>query len=341
MTRTRFCGVVRLVGPAVLIQLAVSCSGPGEASQRSATPRTEDRATIRLADCSRAAGLDVVQVGGGADADYIIESIGMGGAWLDYDNDGDPDLYLAQGATNDAPRDGPSDRLLRNDGDADGDGIPTFTDVTDEAGLGDRRWSFGVSTADYDNDGDTDIYLLNWGRNRLYRNNGDGTFTDVAEAAGVADPRWSTGAVWGDTDRDGDLDLYVANYIVFDFDRYPMRGESPDGNEPPCVWKNLEVYCGPRNLEPEHDAFFRNEGDPDGDGIPTFVEVSAHDGDVQVPAPEDFRDLFLAPRAGHQQHALLTLRQQQLVRGHAHFPLRDRIEIEIDPGSGAARHFER
>ncbi|MDX1389812.1 MAG: VCBS repeat-containing protein, partial [Acidobacteriota bacterium] len=192
MTSIRRGGAVRLAGATVLIHLAVSCTGPGEAAPSSTMPPTRDDATIVMSDCGESVGIDVVQVGGGPDVDYIIESIGMGGAWLDYDNDGDPDLYLAQGATNDAPRNGPPDRLLRNDGDPDGDGIPGFTDVTGETGLGDRRWSFGVATADYDNDGDADIYLLNWGRNRLYRNNGDGTFTDVAEAAGLADPRWST-----------------------------------------------------------------------------------------------------------------------------------------------------
>jgi hypothetical protein len=140
-----------------------------------------------------------------------------------------------------------------------------------------------VATADYDNDGDTDIYVLNWGPNRLFRNNGDGTFIDIAEAAGVADPRWGTGAVWGDTDRDGDLDLYIANYVVFDFERYPIRGENSTEGKP-CVWKNIEVYCGPRNLQAEHDAFYRNEGDPDGDGIPTFVEVTGEVGlNVDIP----------------------------------------------------------
>ena len=99
--------------------------------------------------------------------------------------------------------------------------------MTEQAGLGDRSFSFGVAVADYDGDADPDIYLLNWGENRLYRNNGDGTFTDVAASAGVADDGWGASGAWSDVDRDGDLDLYVVNYAVFDYDRYPARGEQP------------------------------------------------------------------------------------------------------------------
>ena len=224
-----------------------------------------------------APGLDVVQIGGGAAIDYIIESLGCGAAWLDYDGDGDPDLYLVQGAGPEDPRNGPPDRLLRNDGDPDGDGIPSFTDVTTQAGLGDRLWGVGVSVADHDNDGDPDLYVTNWGANRLYRNNGDGSFTDVAGPAGVADPGTSASSAWSDVDRDGDLDLYVTNYVEFDFDRYPARGEQP-GNAPPCMWRGVEVFCGPRNLVGAADRFYRNEGDPDGDGVPRFVEATREAG---------------------------------------------------------------
>jgi hypothetical protein len=199
-------------------------------------------------DIAAAAGLDAVQVGGGASIDYIIDSLGTGGAWLDYDNDGDPDLYLVQAATKDTPE-GPPDRLYRNDGDPDGDGVPQFIDVT----------------------------------NRLYRNNGDGTFTDVAGPAGVAGSRWSASAAWTDSDRDGDLDLYVVNYVEFSFERYPARGEQP-ANAKPCVWRGIEIFCGPRNLQPAPDRFYRNDGDPDGDGIPRFVDATAEAGLVPLEA---------------------------------------------------------
>ncbi len=232
---------------------------------------------VWFVDIAKEAGVDVTQLGGGAQGDYIVDTVGAGAAWLDYDGDLDPDLYLAQGAT-EAQRVGPPDRLLRNDGDLDGDGIPHFTDVTEQAGLGDREWSFGVATADYDNDGDTDIHLANWGADRLYRNDGDSTFTELGAAAGVADARWSVSAAWSDVDRDGDLDLYVTNYVEFEFERYPARGQAGRRGEPPCRWRDIEVFCGPRNLEASADAFFRNDGDADGDGVPSFVEATREAG---------------------------------------------------------------
>ncbi|HKQ60186.1 MAG TPA: CRTAC1 family protein, partial [Candidatus Polarisedimenticolaceae bacterium] len=229
----------------------------------------------RYVDVAKQAHLDVIQVGGGASVDYIIDSLGAGAAWLDYDGDGDPDLYLAEGATPEHPRSGPPDRLLRNDGDTDHDGVPDFSDVTARAGLGDTLWSFGVAAADYDNDGDTDLFVTNWGPDRLYRNNGNGTFTEIGAAAGLADTGWGASAVWADVDRDGDLDLYVTRYIDFDFARAPRRGQRRSGGKPPCIWKGIEVFCGPRGLPAAYDSFYRNEGDPDGDGVPRFREVAA------------------------------------------------------------------
>jgi len=244
------------------------------------TPPTETLSAPHFVDIAAAAGLDVVQLSGGDDVDYIIDSLGTGGAWLDYDNDGDPDLYLVQAATRENPE-GPPDMLYRNDGDPDGDGVPSFTDVTEAAGLGDRSWGIGAAVADYDNDGDADLYVTNWGANRLYRNDGDGRFTEIGAAAGVAGSRWSASAAWTDTDRDGDLDLYVTNYVEFTFERYPARGELP-AMDKPCLWRGVEIFCGPRNLEAAPDRFYRNDGDPDGDGIPRFVEVTAESGLVPI-----------------------------------------------------------
>jgi hypothetical protein len=255
----------------------IACHGEGPSTGSAKTP-------FRFVDVAVQAGLDFKLVGGSETVDSIIGSIGVGGAWLDYDGDGDADLYLVQGATPENPTSGPPDRLFRNDGDPDGDGVPTFTDVTEAAGLGDRLWSFGAATADYDNDGDTDLFLTNWGPNRLYRNNGDGTFTDVAPEAGLDDERWGISAAWSDVDLDGDLDLYVTNYVDFDFDRYPLRGEPGARGAPPCNFKGVEVYCGPRNLEPQRDALFRNEGDVDGDGRFRFTDVTVEAGlDVVEP----------------------------------------------------------
>jgi hypothetical protein len=279
MERPAAIGIVLILG---LAGCAVEPAGDrSEPAQREADPLPG----FRLVDVSESAGLrSITLVGGSPTVDYIIGSLGTGAAWLDYDLDGDADLYLVQGATPSSPDNGPPDLLLRNDGDPDGDGIPAFVDVTAQSGLGDRRWSTGAAVADYDNDGDPDIYLTNWGANRLYRNNGDGTFDDIAAAAGVDDARWGVTAGWSDVDRDGRLDLYVTNYVEFTFERYPARGiPLPDGR-PPCMWRGIEVYCGPRTLVPESDVFFRNEGDADGDGIPTFTERTAEAGLATVEA---------------------------------------------------------
>jgi len=266
-----------LAGALLLLPLAAcdGADGPASSAKTEAQAPAAPLPGFAFEEIARRIpALEIVQTGGDPSVDYIIDSLGSGAAWLDYDLDSDPDLYLAQGATRAGPTTGPPDRLLRNDGDPDGDGLPAFTDVTAAAGLGDTLWSFGVAVADYDGDGDPDLYLLNWGPNRLYRNDGDGTFTEIGEAAGVADPSFSVSAAWADTDRDGDLDLYVANYVEFDFARYPGRGQRGAGGAPPCTWRGLEVFCGPRNLVAAEGAFYRNDGDGDGDGVPTFHDAT-------------------------------------------------------------------
>jgi len=262
--------------------IAGGCGEPSTPTVELSAP-SDGRLAPYLTEVGLEVGLDVVQIAGGDNADYIIESLGTGGAWLDYDLDGDADLYLVQGATPESPFDGPADRMFRNDGDGDGDGLPSFVDVTESLGLGDREWGFGAAVADYDNDGDPDIYLTQWGANRLYRNDDGMRFVEVAAVVGVDDPRWSASAAWSDVDHDGDLDLYVANYVTFDFDRYPARGEMPaDGK--PCVWRGVEIFCGPRNLEAAADRFYRNDGDTDGDGNPNFVDATESAG-LSLPEP--------------------------------------------------------
>ncbi len=131
--------------------------------------------------------------------------------------------------------------------------------MTLEAAVGDTNWSMGCAVADYDNDGNQDLYVTNYGRNTLYRNRGNGSFIDATVAAGVGDESWGTGCTFGDYDRDGDVDLYVANYVDFSVDY-----KSPI----PCLWKNVTVYCGPLGLLPAADVFFRNNGNG------SFSEVS-------------------------------------------------------------------
>lgn len=191
---------------------------------------------------------------------FMPEIMGPGVALLDYDQDGDLDVYAVQGRVlnpgkswTDAlfpPPAGyrPGNRLFRNEW------IPSrelrFTDVTETAGVGDDGYGMGVAAGDYNNDGYPDLYVTNFGSNLLYRNNGDGTFSDVTRQAGVDDPRWSSSASFLDYDGDGDLDLFVVNYVDFTV-RGNKRCYAPTG-EPD--------YCSPSNYRPLPDRLFRNEG---------------------------------------------------------------------------------
>src|SRR5580700_8886942 len=154
---------------------------------------------------------------------YIIETIGSGVALLDYDNDGWLDIYMVNGSTYDAlsgKAEAPHAALFHNNHDG------TFTDVAAKAGVTNDRWGFGVAIADYDNDGWPDMYVTNFGGNRLYHNNHDGTFTDTAVKAGVTVGGWSTGASWGDYDGDGRVDLFVPGYVHFENNQPPTPGSA-------------------------------------------------------------------------------------------------------------------
>ena len=199
---------------------------------------------------------------------FIIETVGSGVALLDYDNDGWLDIYLVNGSTYDAEKgksDPPHAALFHNNHDG------TFTDVATKAGVTNDRWGFGAVVADYDNDGWPDIYVTNFGKNRLYHNNHDGTFTDVATKAGVALGNWSTGATFGDYDGDGRLDLFVPGYVHYDFNRPPIPGSNAVAF-PTCEFRGLKVMCGPRGLVGESDHLFHNNGDG------TFTDVSEKAG---------------------------------------------------------------
>ncbi|MBV9302713.1 MAG: CRTAC1 family protein [Acidobacteriaceae bacterium] len=195
---------------------------------------------------------------------YILETVGSGVALLDFDNDGWLDIYLVNGSTYEALKGkaaAPHAALFHNNHDG------TFTDVAAKAGVTNDRWGFGVAVGDYDNDGWPDIYVSNFGKNRLYHNNHDGTFTDVAEKAGVTLGNWSTGATFGDYDGDGRLDLFVPGYVHYDIDHPPIAG-SPAVRFSYCQFRGLDVMCGPRGLKGEPDHLFHNNGDG------TFTDVS-------------------------------------------------------------------
>jgi len=194
----------------------------------------------------------------------ILETVGSGVGLIDYDNDGWMDIYLVNGATYDSlsgKTTPPHAALFHNNHDG------TFTDVTAKAGVANDRWGFGVAIADYDNDGWPDIFVSNFGKNRLYHNNHDGTFTDVAEKAGVTLGNWSAGSTWGDYDGDGRLDLFVPGYVHYDLKNPPVSG-SAAVNFQTCGFRGVPVMCGPRGLKGEGDHLFHNNGDG------TFTDVS-------------------------------------------------------------------
>jgi hypothetical protein len=218
----------------------------------------------RFTDVAAQAGLTIPIIYGGVESkSYIIEVVGCGVAFIDYDNDGWMDLFVLSGTRLEADPPGASNRLYHNNGDG------TFTDVTAKAGLLRAGWPSAVTVGDYDNDGFEDIFITYYGHNVLYHNNGDGTFTDVTEHAGLRQSpvRYGSGCTWVDYDRDGRLDLFFANYLSTTLEKLPKPGENPD-----CTWKGVAVNCGPRGLPTGSVQLFHNQGDG------TFTEVSKPSG---------------------------------------------------------------
>ena len=193
---------------------------------------------------------------------YIIEATGSGVGILDYDHDGFPDIFLVNGRSLDT-KDAPTSHLFHNNHDG------TFTDVSVKAGFTETGWGQGVCVGDYDNDGYDDLFITQYGKNRLYRNERNGTFKEVAEAAGVAGTgqEWGTGCAFVDYDRDGKLDLVVANYVHFNLGKTPVPGA-----EAGCMWKGTPVMCGPRGLEFAPNLLYHNLGNG------RFEDVSAKAG---------------------------------------------------------------
>jgi len=218
----------------------------------------------RFTDIAKEAGLVLPVVYGEADhKDYILETVGCGCAFFDYDNDGWMDIFLLSGSSMAGAPSGASNRLYRNNRDG------TFSDVTEKAGLRFTGWGSGVCVGDYNNDGWEDLFCTFYGQNKLYRNNGDGTFTDVTKQAGLENSktRWGAGCTFLDYNRDGHLDLFVSNYVQFDATHIPKPGQDVY-----CNWKGVPVNCGPRGLAPGYHSLYRNNGDG------TFADVSVRAG---------------------------------------------------------------
>ncbi len=247
--------------------LAMSCAlAPGLLAAPSPAATEPGSARVpRFVDVGPESGLTGITAAAETPWDYIIDTIGTGVALIDYDLDGDLDVYQVQAsALKGFPgQPAPTDHLYRNDGRG------RFDEVTKPAGLGTSNWGQGVVAADYDNDGDQDLFVTAYGPARLYRNEGNATFVEVASEAGVQGFGWSTGSAFFDYDGDGLLDLYVARYVDFDTTKIPPRGGSPDH---PCAYREKPIVCGPAGLVAPADTFYRNNGDG------TFSDVSVESG---------------------------------------------------------------
>ncbi|HEY8233004.1 MAG TPA: CRTAC1 family protein [Vicinamibacteria bacterium] len=222
---------------------------------------------LLFTDVTAAAGLVGARNVSGSpdDKQHILEEMGGGAAFFDYDHDGWLDIFLVNGTSLDPNvRDRkPRSYLFHNNRDG------TFTDVTEKAGLTHTGWGQGCCVGDFDNDGFDDLFVTYWGKNVLYRNNGDGTFTDVSEKAGVAGSpgRWGAGCCFLDYDRDGHLDLFVASYLNYDPATAPKPGQAAY-----CLYNDIPVPCGPLGFAGGTNALYRNRGDG------TFADVSEASG---------------------------------------------------------------
>ena len=244
-------------------------TGPTSAPARQATPvgRTRGGGAVVFTDVTAAAGLLQARnvSGSPANKQFLLEEMGGGAAFYDYDHDGWLDIFLVNGSSLDPKvRDSqPASYLFHNNRDG------TFTDVTKKAGLTHSGWGQACCVGDYDNDGFDDLFVTYWGQNVLYRNNGDGTFTNVSEKAGVAGSGtcWGAGCCFLDYDRDGHLDLFVASYVNFDPAKAPRPGQSAY-----CRYNDIPVPCGPQGFAGGTNILYRNRGDG------TFADVSESSG---------------------------------------------------------------
>lgn len=208
-------------------------------------PAPAGKLGFRFSDVTPASGIDFTTTSGALPSTQILEVKGGGVALIDFDSDGDEDLFFPNGATLDSPREGPGARLYENLG-----GM-RFRRVSPDPPL--RAWAFGPAVGDFDGDGRPDIVVACHGDLRMLRNAGNGTFTDASSALPPAarDPlAWNTSVSAADLDADGDLDLYVTRYLAFD----PAR---PPGAS---IFKSVQVMSGPRGLEPQRDLLLRNDG---------------------------------------------------------------------------------
>ena len=215
----------------------------------------------KFVDVTEEAGIKFKHNNGKTDHRHVIETMGSGAVFFDYNSDDNIDLYLVNSGH--VPVEGVSEKTLKEAGANvlyKNEGNGKFTDVTDSAGVGDIGYGMAASAGDIDNDGDLDLYVCNYQQDSLYLNNGDGTFKNITEAAGIDNSLWSMGAVFLDYDLDGDLDIFVVNYLIYKL------------TMPVTRFKGIIGYGPPRSYEGTVDVLYRNNGDG------TFTDVAADAG---------------------------------------------------------------
>ena len=219
--------------------------------------------TARFTEITREAGVDFHHINGASPDKHLIETIGSGGLFFDYDNDGWIDIFLVDGGSvaDPAVARQARHRVLHNRGNG------TFEDVTARSGIRHHDYGMGACSGDYDNDGLVDLYVTSFGPNTLYRNAGNGTFTDVTRTARVGSPLWSTSCAFADLDKDGDLDLFVTNYVADDGRQSPFCGNAR---------LKIRFHCHPLNFDPLPNIVYRNDGNG------TFTDVSVESGVAAV-----------------------------------------------------------
>ena len=245
---TRICQAVALWW--LIPCLVMSSASTGKSRSKVSPPRS---AAIEFEDITQRAGINFHLTCGSREKLYIMDAMCGGIAFIDYNADGWPDIFLLNGATRETMNSAsaPGSKLYRNNRDG------TFTDVTSEAGLTARGWGMGVAVGDYDNDGFDDLYVTYLDHAVLYHNDGGKKFSDVTAKAGVGNAgRWGTSAAFADYDNDGYLDLYVANYVDINLGNLPAMGSSKF-----CQYRGIAVSCGPRGLPGSRDRLYHNRGD--------------------------------------------------------------------------------
>ena len=271
-----------------------------DAQRTTSARRTAEKPPFSFAWMTPQSGIDFVYYGAPSDEKYMTDQNGGGVGLIDFDLDGQLDLFFVNGSHFERPAKGlsQSNRIYRALGDFQ------YEDVTLSAGLMAHGFGMGCAAGDYDNDGFTDLFVAYYGRDRLWRNNGDGTFSEMTDEAGVGSDRWGTSAAFADLDGDGLLDLYVVNYVDWTADVPPCH---------PLGHPEITTSCSPMERTGQADLLYRNTGSgqfeevgkqagiarvPDGTGLALAVADLDGDGRLDIYVANDTSPNFLYRNQG-------------------------------------------